>query len=249
MTDARRVKRTRVLFLTIAAAGSLAVADPVVSQETNPDPARIRALRDQIEQLRLELERREERRELIERQERALYEIALAAGLEATLPPDQLYPVEVPQPGLLANGRPDLRAALSSGPAPAPTGERTRALDGFRQWLGRAGRGDVRLESLGAAASEVRQVAAAQRTALRPAIGEEKDSRDDIRRLTREIRQTIGSIETPLHQTIAGDIDGLLQSLDDVRAAVEADVLVGRATLVNAALEGLLRAPSGPGSR
>lgn len=223
----------RVGLLMRSAAGwlllALAIADPAASQETNPEPARIMALRDQIEQLRLELERREERRELIERQERALYEIALAAGLEAMLPADQLYPLD---------------------PAIAdPTGEQTRALDGFRQWLGRAGRGDVRLESLGAAASEVRQGAAALRTVLGPAIGDERESRDEIRRLTTEIRRTIESIERPRDERIAADIDMLLQSLDDVRPAVEADDLIGRATLVHTALEGLLGAPSGPGSR
>jgi hypothetical protein len=239
----------RVLAL-IVTAGSLPVADPALSQQTTPEPARILALREQMEDLRLELERRAERRELIERQERALYEIALAVGLEATLPADHLYPVDVPRPDLLANGGPDLRVALSGGPVPAdPTGERTRALDGFRQWLGRAGRGEVRLESLDAAASEVRQVAAAQRTALGPAIGDERESHDEILRLTTDIRRTIESIETPLDETIAGDLDALLQSLDDVRAVVEGDELVGRATMVDAALEGLLRARTGPGSR
>lgn len=165
------------------------------------DPGAVRRLRVAIERLRNELERREERRDLIVRQERALHEVALATGLDTDL-------------------------------APEP----------YREWLDRASAGALRLESLGALASDVRMMAAAQRAALDPMIAEERGSEERILRLTDQIRQMVAAIPASLSEYLTRDLDALRDALDQVHTGVEAEDLGARASRLESALAGLLRA-------
>lgn len=229
--------RRTVLALTLAGAVLVTGPAPASSQQPSFDE-----LRETIDKLLGELERREDRRDLVLRQERALYELALQTGLDTDLPLEQVYPLDPWEPVLGPDGRPDLRAALAGRPEPAdPTGERRRALGGYRQWLERAARGGVRLDAFGGAAAEVRDLASAQRAALRPAIEDEEISRGEILHLVGELRRMIESIEAPPGEPLATELEELLRATEDIRAGIESDDLVERATATDAALEGLLR--------
>lgn len=174
-------------------------------------------LREKIEHLLWELEQREERRELLDRQRRMLYDVAIETGLDPFAQPKRLF--EVDRGPVLSGGeRPDLKEVLS-GTRPR-IAEASGFLAAYDRWLERAAAGGLDLDAL-EAPGDVREAAAIQRTKLREAIEREEASSDEILRLTTEIQRTIAEIDVPLIEPLEADLESLRRAAADVGEVIE----------------------------